>query len=177
MDDLKRTFVTGSGHKVLIRLAAGKDAEKIIDLINSVGSERKYIVIEQFSHTIEWEKNYLDNLDTNNIVYMVAIVKRQVVGIISIERETYPKTRHTGVLGMIVLKEYRQEGIGSVMIEQALAWAKSKNIQKICLQCFSTNTTAIALYKKYGFTEEGRRKGQFLVDGEFVDEVMMAKWI
>jgi RimJ/RimL family protein N-acetyltransferase len=173
----KKSFVTPSGRKVILRQAVGKDAERIIDLINSVGSERKYIVIEQFSHSIEWEKSYLENLDPSNIVYYVAVVKRQIAGIISIERDTYPKTYHTGTLGMIVLKGFRREGVGSKMIEMALDWARDKMIEKVCLQCFATNEPAIALYRKYGFVEEGRRKGQFKVDGEYVDEVMMAKWI
>ena len=177
MDDFTTTFTTPSGHHVTIRQAVGKDAERIIDLINNVGSEKKYIVIEQFSHSIEWEKKYIDNLDPRNIVYLVALVKRQIAGIISVERETYPKTMHTGTLGMIVSREYRREGIGSKLIEMVLKWSKSRHIEKVNLQCFSTNLPAIALYKKFGFYEEARRKGQFKIGDEYIDEIMMAKWI
>ena len=38
----------------------------------------------------------------------------------------------------------------------------------------ATNTGARALYAAYGFEVEGVRRGEFLLDGEYADDVLMA---
>ena len=42
---------------------------------------------------------------------------------------------------------------------------------------FSTNRKAIALYEKFGFASEGRRKKQFLIHGRDVDEIIMGRFM
>jgi len=43
---------------------------------------------------------------------------------------------------------------------------------------FSTNKRAIALYKKMGFIEEGRKIKEFKMDNnEYVDDVLMYKLV
>jgi RimJ/RimL family protein N-acetyltransferase len=177
MPELKRTLRTKSGRPVTIRKAEDTDAAQLIDLINTVGAEKIYIVIERFAHTVEWEKNYIKNLNPLNLLYMVAELDRGIVGLLSLERETYKKTRHLASLGMVILKEYRREGIGFALVESSLEWAKKKGIEKIVLSCFSTNFAAIELYKRSGFKEESIRRRQFIVNGEYVDEIQMALWI
>ena len=42
---------------------------------------------------------------------------------------------------------------------------------------FSHNRNAIALYEKIGFQIEGSKKGQFMVEGHYSDDVLMTYWI
>ena len=177
MTELQKTLRTNSGELLTIRRARNTDAAQLIDLINIVGAEKIYIVIERFAHTVEWEQNYIKNLNPLNLLYMIALVDKKLVGLLSLERETYAKTRHIASLGMVILKEFRREGIGSVLVESGLEWSKKRGIEKIILSCFSTNSAAIALYKKFGFNEESIRRKQFKVDGKYVDEIQMALWI
>ncbi|UCH89400.1 MAG: GNAT family N-acetyltransferase [Thermoplasmata archaeon] len=173
----KLDLQTKDGKNYTIRRARGEDAGKIVDCINSVGAEKIHIVIEKFSHNAEWEKNYIESLDLDNVLYLVVEMKGAIVGMLSLEREKYNKLMHTATLGMILMKGYRQSGIGSALLETSIEWAKLKKIKKICLSCFSTNRAAITLYKKFGFEEEGRRKNQFKIDGKYADEVIMALWV
>jgi len=62
-------------------------------------------------------------------------------------------------------------------MDYAIGWARQRKVKKIALSVFSTNRQAIALYKKFGFAGEGRRKSQFLIDDKYVDEIMMARFI
>jgi len=55
----------------------------------------------------------------------------------------------------------------------ALAKAKEVGLIRVDLTVYAGNTTAIALYRKCGFVEEGRIvKGRFL-DGQFDDVIQM----
>jgi ribosomal protein S18 acetylase RimI-like enzyme len=42
----------------------------------------------------------------------------------------------------------------------AIEWARERGLHKLCLSVWPHNTAAIALYRKYGFVEEGRRVKQ-----------------
>ena len=50
-------------------------------------------------------------------------------------------------------------------------------VQKVTLEVFASNEPAIALYLKMGFQEEGRRRREFLIDGNLTDGVLMALWL
>ena len=173
----KKVFHTKTGQKYTIRDVKAEDAEEIIALINEVGSEKIYLVIEKFAHPPEWEQNYIESLDPEKSLYILAEMNRKIIGMLSLDREKYNKLNHTAILGMVILKKYRNIGVGASLLYESITWAKAKGIQKIYLSCFSTNLSAIALYKKFGFIEEGRRKNQFKLGDRFVDEVMMALWI
>ena len=54
---------------------------------------------------------------------------------------------------------------------------RDRQFKKASLQVFSTNARAIALYKKLGFEIEGLRKRQYRIRGEWVDDVMMGRWL
>jgi len=50
--------------------------------------------------------------------------------------------------------------------------------EKVCLGVFSTNEWAVALYKKMGFIEEGRKFKEFKLDnGDYVDDILMYQFV
>jgi RimJ/RimL family protein N-acetyltransferase len=177
MQIIKKSVKSENGSQYFIRRVAGSDAGRIIECIDQVGAEKQHIVIERFGQPEEREKAYIENLNPENLLYIVAEHEGSIVGMLTLEREKYIKLRHTALLGMIIIKAHRNVGLGSALMETGVEWAVTKGIEKICLSCFSTNNAAIALYKKFGFIEEGRRKYQFKINGDFADEVLMAKWL
>ena len=68
----------------------------------------------------------------------------------------------------------RRRGIGSALMAEALKWARSAGITKVELEVFPHNEPAIALYRKLGFEEEGRRRKRYLIGGHYVDAVLMS---
>jgi len=65
------------------------------------------------------------------------------------------------------------------LLEKLLKWAElNPYIEKISLGVFSTNESAIALYKKMGFVEEGRKINEIkLNDKQYIDDVLMYKMV
>lgn len=88
-----------------------------------------------------------------------------------------PKVQHVGEIGISIDARFRNIGIGTKLFTEAINWAKSKGYEKLCLSVFSTNEVAIHLYKKFGFEEEGRRRRQFKIGDEYVDEVLMGLFL
>jgi putative acetyltransferase len=52
-------------------------------------------------------------------------------------------------------------------------WAQ---VLRLELTVFADNDRAIALYRRFGFVEEGRHRGFAMRDGRYVDALAMARW-
>jgi RimJ/RimL family protein N-acetyltransferase len=59
---------------------------------------------------------------------------------------------------MLVARDSRGRGVGSALLQAAIAWAREHGLHKLALQVFPHNESALALYRKFGFELEGRRR-------------------
>jgi ribosomal protein S18 acetylase RimI-like enzyme len=79
-----------------------------------------------------------------------------------------------GELGMLVHRDWRGRGVGSALLREAIVRARGQGLHKLCLDVFAHNEAAIALYRKAGFVEEGRRARQYRrANGELWDAIVM----
>ena len=102
---------------------------------------------------------------------LVAVADRgELVGSIHLD----PSRHGFADLGMAVARDWRGRGVGSALLEAAVDWARARGLHKLSLSVFPHNDAAIALYRKHGFVEEGRRVKQFRrSNGELWDAVDM----
>jgi ribosomal protein S18 acetylase RimI-like enzyme len=59
------------------------------------------------------------------------------------------------------MKDYERMGIASELVRQCVEYAKQNKFKKIKLEVHEDSIPAIHLYKKFGFTDSGR-KGDFI---------------
>ena len=101
---------------------------------------------------------------------LVAVADGEVIGSIHVEKSRFG----FGEIGMAILREWRGRGVGSALLEAAVEWAHDQGLHKLSLGVFPHNAAAIALYRKYGFVEEGRRIKQYRrASGELWDSIDM----
>lgn len=62
-------------------------------------------------------------------------------------------------------------------MEKVIDKTKEFGLEKIELHVYTTNDPVIALYKKFGFEEEGVIKKYRKLDGEYFDCLSMAKFL
>jgi RimJ/RimL family protein N-acetyltransferase len=98
----------------------------------------------------------------------------RLVGRLSLSRDTHPASAHVADLGLMVAKDVRGRGIGTALLQAAVAWARGNGIRKLELHVFPWNESAIAVYEKFGFEREGFRKGHYNRAGDDVDAILMA---
>jgi RimJ/RimL family protein N-acetyltransferase len=77
--------------------------------------------------------------------------------------------------GLAVAVSYRGRGLGRELIDAAAAEATRRGARKLSLRVLSENTAARALYESCGFVVEGVLREEFLLDGRYVDDVVMAR--
>jgi len=76
------------------------------------------------------------------------------------------------ILEAAVFPDYRNSGLGSMLINRLLSEATAKKAARACLEVRALNHCAIRVYEKCGFKRDGTRKGYYQ-DGE--DAVLMSK--
>ncbi len=107
---------------------------------------------------------------------MAAELEGKLVGFISLTQHQRPRMHHLGALGMFVHPDYWGEGIGSKLMEAALAVADNwLALKRVELDVFIDNEPAIALYQKFGFEVEGTRRCVAFGNGRFRDDYIMAR--
>ncbi|UIX35208.1 GNAT family N-acetyltransferase [Streptomyces sp. GQFP] len=79
------------------------------------------------------------------------------------------------IQGLAVADEARGMGVGRLLIRAAVAEARSRGALRLSLRVLGHNTPARRLYESEGFVVEGIQPREFLLDGEFVDDVLMGR--
>ena len=77
------------------------------------------------------------------------------------------------ITNVAVFPQYRKKGIATALIKRVFELAQEKKLAFVSLEVRLSNSAAIALYKKAGFKEEGRRKGFYRDPRE--DALIMTK--
>jgi L-amino acid N-acyltransferase YncA len=149
-----------------VRPAAAGDARAMAALFAAVAAEHTGIATEPPVDIDERAAQFARTADGS----VVAVAGGQVVGLLHVE----PSRHGFGELGMLVDRDWRGRGVGSALVRAAIGRARGQGLHKLCLEVFAHNAAAIALYRKCGFVEEGRRTGQYRrTSGELWDSIVM----
>ncbi|WP_405815858.1 GNAT family N-acetyltransferase [Streptomyces sp. NBC_01390] len=101
----------------------------------------------------------------------------RIVGYVRLARPT-PVASNAHVLqiqGLAVSDEARGTGVGRLLIRAAVTEARRRGALRLSLRVLGHNAPARMLYESEGFVVEGVQPREFLLDGEFVDDVLMGR--
>ncbi len=178
MERVEETRKIKDGRTIILRHLEARDVSGIWENFNEVIDEGVYLPIftkvETDSEQRSW---YHEFLVTGQICLVAedphAKKGRHVVGQCTIEHPEWDAAKHVGILGIIIRLDFRDLGVGAFLIEYAKQEARKIGKEKLILSVLPTNERGIHLYKKLGFIEVGRRPKQFLLNGKYLDEILM----
>ncbi|MEV1018753.1 GNAT family N-acetyltransferase [Streptomyces sp. NPDC050264] len=109
--------------------------------------------------------------------HLVAELDGRVVGYIRLGRPTsLAANAHVSqVQGLAVADSARGRGLGRTLLRAAVEQARQQGSRRITLRVLGHNTPARKLYEAEGFVIEGVLPGEFLLDGAYVDDVLMGQ--
>jgi ribosomal protein S18 acetylase RimI-like enzyme len=124
------------------------------------------------------EVGFFDHgLDPHDV--LVAELDRITVGYAKLGAPTpLASNRHVlDVQGLAVLPGYRRRGIGRQLIGAAINEAAARGVRRLRLRVLASNPIAQQFYASLGFEMEGILREEFLIDGRYVDDVLMVIWV
>jgi L-amino acid N-acyltransferase YncA len=154
----------------VVRPARAGDARAMAEIFAAVAEERDGIATEPPVDVDERAAQFARAAAGS----IVADAGGQIIGMIHVE-----VSRHGfGEFGMLVVRDWRGRGVGSALVQAAIDWAREQGLHKLCLEVFPHNTAGIAMYRKCGFAEEGRRVKQYRrASGELWDAIVMGRML
>lgn len=141
---------------LIIRKAESKDIKEMADL-------------DLVCFAAPWsEEAFRQELEENNLAfYVVAELKEKVVGYAGL----WAILDEGHITNVAVAPEHRKKGIGHAVVEVLVDASEQAGLKSFTLEVRPSNINAQNLYKKFGFTEAGLRKGYYEDNGE--DAIIM----
>jgi phosphinothricin acetyltransferase len=83
--------------------------------------------------------------------------------------------RHVADFSIYVERGYRGKGVGRTLLSRLVELAREHRYHKLVLSAFPFNPGGMALYERMGFRTVGIYREQGLLDGRWVDTIVMEK--
>jgi phosphinothricin acetyltransferase len=157
-----------------VRLATTDDADAVCSIYND-GIADRVATLETELRTPDERRQWLGTRDGRHPV-IVASIGGEIVGWASLNvfntREAY---RHVADISVYVARAWRGKGVGTALMEQLVRLGREHGFHKLVLAGFPFNPASMALYRRSGFRDVGVYKEQGLLDGRWVDVIVMEK--
>jgi putative acetyltransferase len=155
-----------------LRPRRADDAAGIAALRNMPGVRNGTMALP-FSSIASVEAHLARSKPTDHMV--VAEAADHVIGCASIHC-LEGRRAHTAGLGITVSDAWHGRGVGTALMAALIDLADNwLALRRIELTVFADNEPALALYRKFDFTIEGRFRGYALRNGALIDALSMAR--
>jgi ribosomal protein S18 acetylase RimI-like enzyme len=125
--------------------------------------------------TLQDIQSKLENSKSKGGFIIGAFAGDQIVGTVALGRQDGAKSQHRAILwGMYVLPEFRNQQVGSQLLQHLIAKAKNlTELLQIHLAVTVSNVSAFKLYERFGFKTYGTDPRALKVDSIYFDEYLM----
>lgn len=181
IDDVK--FRLKDGREAVLRSPKEEDVESTLEYLVISAGEMDYILRypeECGKYTPEGEKKLFEQKNESpNEAMIMCVVDGKVVGNCEISFFKGMKTKHRASIGIALLRDVWNQGIGTKMFEEMIRLAESReDVMQIELEFVEGNSRARHLYEKMGFRITGVHPNAIrLKDGTLLNNYTMIKEI
>jgi RimJ/RimL family protein N-acetyltransferase len=144
--------------------------------LDSVARERRFLAFTQ-APPLDSTRQFVLSCIESDVPQFVALLGEEVIGWCDVSPIRLEGFAHCGRLGMGVRQDFRGQGIGTQLLARAMQESREKGLERIELEVFRSNESAIRFYERAGFVVEGVKKKGRKLDGEYDDLVQMAVFI
>ncbi|WP_313276986.1 GNAT family N-acetyltransferase [Timonella senegalensis] len=163
---------------ITTRKARADDAEDILEYSRIMGGETDNLSFgpEGVSLSLLQEQEFLEATYANpKQLYLVAYDGNKLVGAVTLATSNKPRMEHRAELGISVRKKWWGKGLGTRLMEEAIAYARDvAHLEMITLTVNTSNVRAIELYRKFGFTRFATFTNHSKIGGVYADCDLMS---
>ena len=182
---------------IRVRPIQPSDAAAYVDLLAWLDTESRYPVvniIERSMSAADW-REAIDRLYQENqrMIFVAEVLAddapfdntpadakasgpRLLAGFLSTTSDWFGAVYELRIV-IGIREQYTGQGIGTRLFAALEAWARSKAVRRLHLTVEVDNDRALALYHKMGFEVIGHIPRAVQLQGEWVDDYVMEKWL
>lgn len=141
------------GTVVRIRSLKSKDLDNLMAFFSSLPTgDRKYLRVD-VTNKVLIRKRY-KTLNKKRISRLIAMHQDKIIAMGALELPEEEWRKHQGELRLFVAKEFRQKGLGMIMVRELYYQAVQKNVEQIVVQMMRPQTAPRRILRTLGFREE-----------------------
>jgi phosphinothricin acetyltransferase len=160
---------------VTVRPATAADAAAICAIYNQ-GIEDRIATLETELRTPDERHQWLAARGPRHPVIVAEAAEGAPIAWASLNafnpRRAYD---HVADLSVYVERGWRGRGVGRRLLDRLVELGRELGYHKLVLAAFPFNRSGIALYERCGFREVGIYREQGMLDGRWVDTIVMEK--
>lgn len=172
-------FQTKTGKLLEIRSFYLKDIDAMRSFLKKGTEETTHTLLCKEKPTSEdkLKERIERGLSSSSDLYIGAFDIDEIVGSLHfrIVIPDHPWVKHVGEFGVLILKDYWDQGIGKELLRVMEEFASQVGVSRIEARVRCNNERGIAFYQSNGFKIEGISKNGACIDGKFIDEYFIAK--
>ena len=175
-------IITSKG-EIIIRIATVEDAAALLTLRLEALRMHPEAFAADFAKTAAdgekaWVERILEYENMHSGAIMIACVEDRLIGMSGIVRGHWPKTQHSGSLwGIFIKPEWRGFRICETIVNECIEWALKNGLVIVTLGVTTSNKSAIHCYTRCGFHAYGTASKALYYEGNYYDDLLMAKQI
>ncbi|MDY0236587.1 MAG: GNAT family N-acetyltransferase [Gudongella sp.] len=182
MEIYNKEYILKDGQKLIIRNPKVGDAQGLINHMQAVDKETKFLSREpgEFGFTLEQESEFIRScMNDKNSHFLIGEINTRIISNCSVGLVVNKKRYlHRATMGIVVSKDYWNKGIGKKMMRECINWCKEKGVEQLELEVVTQNNRAISMYKSFGFEICGTKKHALKYgDGTYSDEYFMCLFL
>ncbi|MGB1204406.1 MAG: GNAT family N-acetyltransferase [Chitinophagales bacterium] len=166
-----------SGIQICIRRVEEKEAQALLELKRAYIKNTTTIpmTLAEYPYDIDKEAALIKAYEkSKNSILLVAEIDGELIGNIDLTGSKRIKMCHTAMVGMGIKEQWRNQGLGKILINCILEWAKKQSeIEIVWLNVYASNELGCYLYKNTGFEVSGIVKDFFKSEAGYIDKIEM----
>ena len=169
-------FTAKNGTKIVFRPEQLGDTEMLWKMFSTLSKESVSNLLPPF--TRDRVEGWTRNIDYDEVLAIVAVVEEEneqrIIGSTSLKFSPQEALKHKAELGLSVHDDYQNMGIGTALLNHVIEVAGMRKLSKVWLHISTDNNRAVHVYKKAGFTIEGKLSKESRINDKYRDEYTMA---
>jgi len=161
-----------SGKRLLLRPLSGDDKQSLMGLFARASrQDLEYFRSDAGDPAVV--EGWVDNLNVRRVFPLVAIVDDKIVGEATLHFGEYYR-RHRAWVRVFLDREYRRQGIGTLMLRCLIDVARRVGLQQMYAEVLTNQPQIIKAFGDLGYQHEVVLRDYFITDsGETLDVAIM----
>ena len=150
LNTYQKEVVLKDGTKILLRPMAATDKDALYEFFKAVSEEEARYLRDDVKSRLLIE-SWAKNLDYSRTLPILALKGDLIIADATINRRQFGWKWHLGTVRIFVHNDYRNLGLGEIMVDELVRIAYKLGIEKLVLEIPDTNTAVINTFTKVGF--------------------------
>lgn len=176
----EKKIILKDGCEAVLRSPVGSDAEDMASFVKAIAAETDFTLRtpeEYSSLTVEAQATSIEKINASkNVISIICTLNGRFCANCNLQLNLKTKIRHRATIGIAVYKEFWGRGIGGAMIDEMIALAKKLGVAQLELTVMESNSRAISLYERKGFTSVATLPNAYRTsDGRMLSQITMIR--